>query len=85
MSSRERAMTIPLTHCPHCSGKGTSTDFSALGFMLACERQSMGISGRAMAAKLGISHNALRDFEQGREKFPMNRVAQFRRVLEEAV
>lgn len=36
-----------------------------------------------MAAKLGISHNALRDFEQARQKFPMNRVAQFRRVLEE--
>lgn len=77
-------MTIPLTHCPHCAGKGTSTDFASLGVMLAHERQARGISGRAMAAKLGISHNALRDFEQARQKFPIKRVAQFRRVLEEA-
>lgn len=76
-------MIIPTTHCPHCAGKGTSTDFAALGAMLARERQAKGISGRAMAKKLGISHNALRDFEQARAKFPLKRVAQFRRVLEE--
>lgn len=38
-------MTIPIATCPHCAGKGTSTDFSALGVMLAHERQARGISG----------------------------------------
>ena len=57
------------TKCPRCNGTGKEPNHARIGAELKLLRMTSGITLRAMARKLGISHGFLHQLEAGSRRW----------------